>query len=256
MEEEFKSLKGLVECGDNYEVSNTGNVRNIKTQRVLKPDIHTFGYHQVKPSLKGKTKNCLIHRAVALAFIPNEDNKPEVNHIDGNKANNHVTNLEWVTSKENQEHAVRTGLQKFIRKSPVIKKLKQVKPLKKVKLESKDLTQTDLYRIHILLTEGVSQSIIAKAFDVHPSFIHRVKENTIPKPEQNIIKERKLTGLPLREANTNGYGIKVLTEDDVRQIKSLYSTGNYSQNDIGSAFGVSRKSIGNIINGKTWKHVV
>lgn len=61
-------------------------------------------------AIKGKTVR--LHRAVATAFIPNPDNLPEVNHIDGNKLHNHVSNLEWTTHKRNMEHAYATGLAK------------------------------------------------------------------------------------------------------------------------------------------------
>lgn len=68
------------------------------------------GYLKVGLSVDGIHKYYLVHRLVAQAFIPNPNNLPQVNHIDGNKLNNHVDNLEWVSSYENQQHAVKNGL--------------------------------------------------------------------------------------------------------------------------------------------------
>ena len=78
----------------------------------VKPINGAHGYQKVNISMHNKEKLVSIHRLVAEAFIPNPDNKPEVNHIDGNKKNNAVWNLEWVTPKENIAHAYRTGLRK------------------------------------------------------------------------------------------------------------------------------------------------
>lgn len=68
------------------------------------------GYYQYTTYFRGKCCNFYIHREVAKAFVPNPDNKPSVNHIDGNKHNNCATNLEWATSSEQMQHAVKTGL--------------------------------------------------------------------------------------------------------------------------------------------------
>lgn len=68
------------------------------------------GYYLVTLVHEGKRKNQFIHRLLAKHFIPNPENKPQVNHIDGNKQNNLLSNLEWVTAKENAQHAVRIGL--------------------------------------------------------------------------------------------------------------------------------------------------
>ena len=95
-----------------YEISNNGNVRNKKTGRILKQSPNKHGYARVSFS-NGLGKNPKIvfpHREVAILFIPNPDNKPEVNHKDGDKMNPSMENLEWVTSKENNIHARDIGL--------------------------------------------------------------------------------------------------------------------------------------------------
>ena len=81
----------------NYEVSNLGRIKNAKTNYLLRASLNTDGYEQV--GLKGKS--CLVHVLVAKAFIPNPNNRPQVDHIDQNKTNNNVTNLRWLTNQQN-----------------------------------------------------------------------------------------------------------------------------------------------------------
>lgn len=92
---------------DDYEVTKKGEVINKHTGRQPKFQYNTKGYPRV--IIGGK--KYFVHRLVAEKYIPNPENKPQVNHIDGNKENNCVENLEWVTSKENRKHAIITGLQ-------------------------------------------------------------------------------------------------------------------------------------------------
>lgn len=94
-----------------YEVSNLGNVRNYNTKSLLSQVVTDSGYRRVGLYKNGKTE-MKVHRIVAIAFIPNKDDKPYINHKDGNKDNNTVDNLEWCTQRENIKHAWETGLRK------------------------------------------------------------------------------------------------------------------------------------------------
>lgn len=99
-----------------YYISNKGQVGNIF--RIIKPSLSLQGYFHVSIKINGKNKNIYNHKEVAKAFIPNPNNLSQVNHIDGNKLNNSVDNLEWCTASENQIHKVRmehTKTQKITR---------------------------------------------------------------------------------------------------------------------------------------------
>lgn len=103
-----------------YEVSSDGRVRSVEhvTNGVRKPSkelavkvYKSHRYARVRLYKNMKSRDWMVHRLVAMAFVPNPDNKPQVNHIDGNKLNNKADNLEWCTQAENNRHAIDTGLQ-------------------------------------------------------------------------------------------------------------------------------------------------
>ena len=99
---------------DNYRISNLGRVWSERKQRVMSLFQQNSGYWQIQlVDNNGKSVRFLIHRLVALVWIPNLLNKPQVNHIDGDKSNNSVINLEWCTISENVLHARKTNLNPY-----------------------------------------------------------------------------------------------------------------------------------------------
>ena len=148
----------------NYEVSNTGLIRRISSKIILKPgyrgrDKKYLGvvlYYNMKP------KTFAVHRLVAQAFIPNPENKPQVNHIDGNKSNNDVSNLEWVTQEENMKHAVDTGLLEL--------------PKGGIEARHCIYTEKDVHDVCKLLEQEYPGSYIANKLNVSLGFIYEIKQ--------------------------------------------------------------------------------
>lgn len=94
-----------------YEISTSGKIKRKNSSKVRKP-FDNHGYDVVGLNVNGTQINRLVHRLVATTYLPNPMNKTEVNHIDGDKRNNCVSNLEWVTASENLKHSYDTGLRK------------------------------------------------------------------------------------------------------------------------------------------------
>lgn len=98
---------------DLYEVSQNGDVKSLLKNRLLKPWKHKKGYLVITLTKDKKHKHFYVHRLVAEAFLENKRSKGEVNHIDGNKKNNRLNNLEWCDGLENRKHAYENGLRKM-----------------------------------------------------------------------------------------------------------------------------------------------
>lgn len=118
----WKDIKGFEGL---YQISNQGRLRSldrpvkqrsnsiqVKKGKLIIQSKNHKGYPLANMSKENKRYSRATHRLVAEAFIPNPENKPQINHIDGNKENNYVDNLEWLTAKENTKHAMENGLMK------------------------------------------------------------------------------------------------------------------------------------------------
>lgn len=124
--EEWRPLKGYE---DRFLISNKGRIKRIERfngkytikERIMKQKITKFGYNAISLWDGKLLKFHLVHRLVALNFIPNPNNKPVIDHIDGNKLNNSIENLEWVSTAENNQRAYDKGLQRRIHAGQWIK---------------------------------------------------------------------------------------------------------------------------------------
>ena len=149
-----------VKINDFIEVSNFGEVKSHG--KIIKGEITSGGYCRVHISHKGVQYKFLVHRLVAEAFILNPKHLPEVNHIDGNKQNNSVDNLEWCTRSQNTSHAFKTGLRNYNGcKNPHSK-----------------LTQSDVETIRRIYVRGKhcenNSYGLAKRYNVSPKTIQNV----------------------------------------------------------------------------------
>lgn len=156
---------------DLFEVSSSGDIRNKKTGRVLKQTVGSTGYLNVATKIGGRAgKNvCFrMHRVILQSFAGDQPGK-EVNHKDGDKTNNHVHNLEWVTSSENSKHAFETGLAKARRGT---------------NHTSSKLTLEDVERIKLLRSEGYTCRELGLMFGVHHMQVSRVSRGISYKIKQ------------------------------------------------------------------------
>ena len=155
-------MKNLAFIGyGNYAVTEDGKVFSFNSNsfKLLKEDKR--GYVRVYVSKDSKKKWFLVHRLVAMAYIPNPDNKKTVNHKDGDKRNNHVSNLEWSTYAENLNHAIDTGLRE----------------LQEFRIDRK-LNDDVVHKVCKMLEEGFRNIDIANMLGVEKYFVKNIKSGT------------------------------------------------------------------------------
>lgn len=153
----FKQLKE----DSRFEISPSGIIRNVKTKYIKSQYVSDTGYYMITISKNNKSKPYRVHRLLANNFIENPKKLKEVNHIDGNKLNNDLSNLEWVSRSGNMQHAFSTGL---INNTGV-------------KNGMAKLNESKVREIRELLKQGISQYKIAAKYNVSRGAILKIHLN-------------------------------------------------------------------------------
>lgn len=176
--EVFKKIDGI----DGIEVSNSGKIKFLSkkiidtngNERIYKEKIkdkfaiNSSGYKKISYYNDGEFKNYYLHRLIAMAFIPNPENKPFVNHKDGNKLNNNIDNLEWCTHSENIIHAYKnhlkedTGYAKYIRRE-----------------SNRKLTEDEINDIRAMYKKGIKQVDIAKKYNLYSRTVNNIVHDNL-----------------------------------------------------------------------------
>ena len=159
MHRKWKSVPGYEGL---YIISEFGDVYSLKTSKIISATM-SRGYRTIGLRLSGKTFMHKIHRLVLMAFKSMPNHKHVANHIDGNKLNNHISNLEWCSQKENVRHAINIG--------------KYRTPPAGILHGKAKLTDSEVIEIATWIALGEKQSSIAKAYNVCQTTISRIKLN-------------------------------------------------------------------------------
>lgn len=214
--------KQLISDGTNYHyITKNGEVlSNYKNKwKQLKTGWSKDGYECIKLN----KKDYKIHRLVALAFIPNPNNLPQVNHIDGNKSNNCVENLEWCNNSYNQQHAWNTGLQQ--KRHPTNCKL----------------SQKEADNVRLQYSIGMSTNELARIYNVSKTTIKDIingKYYNLNKDIQKISRTKTA---------------RKLTFEEAEEIRYLYKRYKPSYNELAKCYEVNHKTIIAIIKNQKYK---
>ena len=220
-----------------YEVSSHGRVRNTKTDKILKPRKHSSGYLNVNLHHNGNIRNYYIHRLVLLAFNPiYSDDILQVNHIDGDKKNNYLSNLEWCDNSYNQKHAYQIGLKRHI--------YGDMRP-------RANFTNDKILSMCRLMAAGYSNSYITELFNITDKEL--LSDIRCKRRWTQVTKDFDFEKLgKSRPGESNHFATH--TEIDVRNVCESLVDG-LSIKDIMKKYGYGKDFIWKIKSRKTWNHI-
>lgn len=205
--------------------------RRVDCYKVFKPVLSNRYYGA---NLYGGVNRFYIsfHRLIAITFIPNPENKPQVNHKDGNKLNNNAGNLEWVTAIENSRHARRTGL---------------VPAAKGIENGQAKLTEQAVREIHQAYCEGISIAELSAKYDVTEATIRMIGLGV----NWKHLNLKRTLRTHLRGEHHPHTRFK---ESDILEMRAMYADG-VKKKDIVIKFGCGRTTVDDILARNSWTHI-
>jgi len=221
-----------------YSVSDTGLVRRNKNNMILTPRMTDNGYLVVKLHVNGRVVDRRLHRLVGETFIPNPENKRTINHKDGDKTNNNVSNLEWATHKENIDHSISTGLSKWARG---------------IDTGSNIYTEEQVHEVCRLLEDGKQPAEVANIMNVSVTLPRNIKYNNKWKhisSQYNLPVAGELPRSPVGKI----YPSKLYTQEQIHQVCKLLQEG-YSHAEVANLAGVTVGLSSSIKGRRSWTSI-
>lgn len=218
-----------------YIISNTGIVKNTQTNTVLEEKMNHKGYLYVSLTEVSTYNNQLIHRLVAQTFIPNPENKPQVNHITGMKTCNWVGNLEWNTCEENIHHALKNGLF-YISVGE--------------RANAAQYTNTQIHEVCRLLEKGLLNTEISKLTGVDVFVISKIKCKNCWTQISDLYNIPK----PIKNATGSAAAASKYKDEQIHKVCELIKDG-YKNTEISRVTGVTQDMISRIKHGKNWHEI-
>lgn len=242
----MKNLKNI--NFSDYCIDNNGNIYSLKVNRLLSGWVSREGYrtYALTDDNGDVHQNVRVHRLIAEVFIPNPENKPQVNHINGIKTDNRVNNLEWVTCSENTQHANDMGLRipTYVWDKNVLPKQEEIIHDWTDRVSTVNMTEEDVHKACSLLEEGYRVCDVSRMTGYDRRYVQKLRDSSLDKWRHITISY---------DFSKIRRKIKTSPETIIKICEMLQEgTGVL---EISRALNVDRKLVGNIKNRKFHRNI-